>query len=82
MTDKPSFFPLVEECFNQFDNTNIILERKKVYNPKGRVQTEDEACELDYKIKEYLMDNNHNFATIAGDSDAIPKIAKKVMGLL
>lgn len=77
-----NFAPMVEECFNKFDNYNIVLERKKVYNPMGRVQSEEEAMDIDVLIRKYLWDNNHAYLSVEGTSSAIPTIADTVMGLL
>jgi hypothetical protein len=44
--------------FNLFDNLNVFLRRNKdahPYNPNGRTQTEQEAENLDFKIKEMLQ---------------------------
>ena len=51
MNNSETFFTMVDECFNRFDNYNVVLGRKKVYNPMGRVQTEDEARGIDMKIQ-------------------------------
>lgn len=77
-----TFSPLVEECFKKFDNVNIVLERKKVYNPKGRVQSEDEAKVLDTVITNYLLNNGHDFTRMEGTPDAINVLADIVMEML
>lgn len=41
--------------FDTFDNFNVVLERKKAYNPKGRSQTEDEARAVDDRINSLLQ---------------------------
>ena len=45
---------LVVEAYNTFNNVNYFLKRTKKYNPKGRLQTEDEAKELDIQINNML----------------------------
>ena len=50
-----SFHKLVLETFNKQNNLNIFLFREKDYNPMGRLQTEDEAKDLDNEIRT-LMD--------------------------
>ena len=42
------------EVFNQYHNFNYIIERSKLYNPSGRMQTENEAVGIDGQIKELL----------------------------
>ena len=45
---------LVIEAYHTFNNVNYFLNRTKKYNPKGRLQTEDEAKELDTQINSML----------------------------
>lgn len=44
------FHELVLETFNKQNNLNIFLDREKGYNPKGRLQTEEEAKEKDREV--------------------------------
>ena len=44
----------VIELHNTFNNLNYFLVRQKMYNPKGRMQTEEEARELDVLFKQHL----------------------------
>ena len=64
--------------FESFNNINILLKRKKVYNPNGRNQTEEEAREIDNKIKNLLIENNIDFIEIDGDKTAPQEIVKIV----
>jgi hypothetical protein len=41
------FDDLVLELFNQYENFNYVITRTKEYNPSGRMQTEEEAKEID-----------------------------------
>lgn len=43
-------------CHYGYKVEHIFLERTKVYNPAGRLQTEEEAKEYDVKIKD-MLDN-------------------------
>ncbi len=70
----PSYDSLLKEIHNSYDNINIMLTRKKKYNPVGRNQTEEEAKDLDYKIWEMLIKNNIPFHTVEGDNNAPYKI--------
>lgn len=56
--------------FNSFNNINILLKRKKKYNPNGRNQTEDEARQIDEKIRNLLIENNIDFIEVDGDKNA------------
>jgi len=60
--------------FNKFNNLNILLKRKKKYNPIGRNQTEEEAKQIDNNIKNFLQNNNIDFIEIEGDENAVNKI--------
>ncbi len=53
----PLLHTLALREFNKFDNINIFLQRSKVYNPAGRVQTEDEARLIDTQIENMLNAN-------------------------
>ena len=66
----PSWSSCVKEWFGLFDNINIFLLRNsKVhpYNPKGRMQTEKEAEQLDIQIMQMLTNNNIPFHIIEVD---------------
>ena len=45
---------LVLECHNGFDNINLFLERKVIYNENGRRHTLDESIAFDMKLKMLL----------------------------
>ena len=62
----------------EFNNMNIFIERVKPYSGVGRNQNEAEAKLLDAQIKEYLLQNNIPFFSVAGDSYA----PQKILGLL
>ncbi len=78
VTDSPLLLPIIydpdndmvfkhfiKHIFNKYDNYNFILERKKKYNPVGRLQTEHEARELDNVIKKMLDDENIPYTMIS-----------------
>jgi len=71
-----SFPKFVREVYDSYDNINIFLARVKEYNPIGRLQTEDEAKEIDTKIKDFLNLNNIQYNTIVADKDAPLNIIK------
>jgi hypothetical protein len=51
---REAFVNLVLAEHNDFDNLNFFIERRKAYNPNGRLQTPEEATELDAKIRGVL----------------------------
>lgn len=73
---------LALEEFNSMWNYNVLLIRKKEYNPNGRNQTEDEAKAIDMRIADFLLDNQIPFETANGDNTGKEKILPKVMRLL
>lgn len=65
---------LVLEKFNQFENLNIFLKRNKPYNPKGRIQNEEEAKEMDRKILALLNEMEIPFYELVFSRDNPDKI--------
>jgi hypothetical protein len=59
--ESKAFKDLVVEVHNSFDNWNIFLNRKKAYNPSGRLQTEKEAKAIDATILRMLKKNDIPF---------------------
>ena len=67
ITDSPIILPIIYDkshdvefrafilhMFSRYDNVNFVLERKKKYNPVGRLQTEDEAKSFDVEVRQLL----------------------------
>jgi hypothetical protein len=92
VTDSPLLFGLIygqknPEClnemilhsFNTFNNMNYFLLRMKPYNPKGRIQTEEKAKQLDNEIHVMLFENNIKFKIVNGNYEGINEIAKQVL---
>jgi hypothetical protein len=48
---------------------NYLLTRQVAYQEDGRYQTEDEALEVDARMKEFLLDMNLPFKTLEGKPD-------------
>lgn len=65
-----SFKSLVLETFNSYNNINFFIERGTgiKYEENGRIQTEEEAKEIDKKIVKYLVDNNIDFEPLKCDN--------------
>jgi len=62
-----TFDDLILEIFNSFNNKNYFLIRKKNYIRKGRLQTLEEAEELDGLTKELLDRNGIGYDTVTGE---------------
>lgn len=64
----------------KYKNTyNLFLNRFKPYNQNGRNQTEEEAKEIDRKIKAFLTDNNLEFKEINGTEEGYNAIVKDII---
>lgn len=74
-----SFYQLVMEEFNSYNNMNYYINRVKVYNEKGRNQTEEEARNLDDAIKFKLRENRIEYTEIPGNVKGINTIANTVL---
>lgn len=74
----PSMKTVIAEAYQNYDNLDIFLNRKKKYNPKGRNQTEKEAKNLDVKIKDLLYDNDIIPFIVDGDRKAPLKIIERM----
>lgn len=70
---------LVLEAYKSFDNINYFLTRIREYNPKGRVQTEDEAKEVDIKVKELLNNLNMIYESQKGSKEGMENIINEVL---
>lgn len=60
----PALRDVIKQAYNNYDNIDIFLVRKKAYNPSGRLQTEDEAKSFDVKIKTLLEEHKIPFLTM------------------
>jgi len=58
----------------KMQNINIFLNRVKEYNPKGRLQTKEEALKIDKRIKNFLTYFDIPYIEIDGDENAPNKI--------
>jgi hypothetical protein len=79
-TYPPSFFNLVIDMHNTFDNLNYYVVRKKDYNPIGRLQNEEEAIELDRKMKAVLdYYAKVEYTEIIGEKASVPIITEQIL---
>lgn len=76
-----AFHQLIMEQFNKFDNLNFLLERGSEYQEAGRVQTEEEAKEVDKVVKNVLDTNNILYTTLSIDG-AAKKISEIVLNII
>ena len=80
--ESKEFKNLVLEVHNRFNNYNIFLRRHKKYNPAGRMQTEDEAKEVDAKIEQLLNDNAISYITMDSGSESVQAITNQILCLI
>ncbi len=76
------FKNLVLDVYNRFNNLNIFLRRHKKFNPSGRLQTEDEAKEIDERIQQLLMANNISFNELDSGKETVQKIVDSIIAII
>jgi hypothetical protein len=91
ITDSPLLMQLVYSTDNELNNLiinehqnfntlDIFLVRKKPFNPNGRFQTEEQAIELDKRIKSLLKEfSNNDYLEIDGLEENEMVIAEIIM---
>ena len=55
------------EDFQSYDNMNFFINRVKPYNPKGRLQNEDESDRIKNKLLSFLQYYNIRYDTCNGN---------------
>jgi len=70
----PALRDLAYEKHCGFRNLNFFLLRSKKYDPRGRLQTEEEAMEKDVQIKSVLDQFDVPYIEIEGSRRSIPHI--------
>lgn len=76
------FNSVVANVFKSFNNLNYWLNRVKPYNPKGRLQTEEESDALVPKLKDILKENNITCYIYDGIEEDYNKIVNEVLTCL
>jgi hypothetical protein len=74
-----SFNQLVFETYSQYDCMSFLLKRVKEYNPNGRMQTEDQAKDIDVALIDLLINADANFHQVTGDQDGYDFIFEKII---
>ena len=69
-SENPFLRDLVLDQFNKFENRNYFIHRNTIYNPKGRLQTEDEAKEIDKVLINLLGKFDVDYKTVDKDNAA------------
>lgn len=76
-----SFTDLVKWQFNQYNNLNIFVERKKAFNPKGRFHTEEESKQKDVEIKKLMSDCNLSWESVEGNDDGLKLVFDHIVNI-
>jgi hypothetical protein len=80
--NSPAFNLFLMEVFNAFTNINYFVLRVKEYNPKGRMQNENEARDLDREIRNTLRRNNIGFTNVVGERGSVTTIVNSLIPLV
>lgn len=70
----------IKAWYNEFDNINVFVERsEEPYVQAGRLQTEEQAKEIDFAMKNILKKNNIAFVSVSPDIVKINEFIKQVL---
>jgi len=78
-TNNQNFANFVMDKFDDFNNKNFFIKRHKNYKQEGRLQTLDEAVELDTNIYNILVKYNVMFREVDGNRELAKEIAKEIL---
>jgi adenylate kinase family enzyme len=68
------------DCFNKFNNINIVLDRiNRKYETEGRIQSEDEAKDIDVVLKHLLKINNIKYKIYLAEENSIQNIIEFII---
>lgn len=74
------FNKFILETFDRYDNMNYFLTRRKIYNPIGRMQSEDEAKEIDNQVHDLLEAYRLPHYHIDYNAETVPTITNQILG--
>lgn len=74
-----TFIPMVKHAFGSMNNLNFYVNRQATYNPKGRIQTAEEARALDFKVAELLHLHNFDYIEVDGVPSTVPMLKDIVL---
>ena len=76
---REAFVNLVLAEHGDLDNLNFFIERRKAYNPNGRMQTMDEATVLDAKIRGVLDEHKIHYVSVPGVPENIQTVVWSIL---
>ena len=74
-----NFEKTVMDVFNSYNNVNILVVRDKPYNKTGRLENEQEACNLKSDIEKMLQDKNITYSSISGNIHGYQAVVKAIL---
>lgn len=76
--DKTEMYIL--NCFSKFNNINIVLDRiSRKYETEGRIQSEDEAKDIDIVLKHLLKINSIKYTNYPAEENSIKEIIEFIL---
>jgi AAA domain len=69
-----TFYQLVMESFDQFDNINFFLQRPEIFQDGGRMQNLEQSQEIDRRILEVLDKYYHPVTHLQANKHVVGKI--------
>lgn len=73
-----AFFELVRDLHSRFHNKNVLLLRSKNYEETGRMQTRDEAIEIDQEIMDLLDEFDVVYGRYQTTEIAVSQLADEI----
>ena len=68
------------DCFNKFNNINIVLDRiNRKYETEGRIQSEDEAKDIDVVLKHLLKINCIKYKIYPAEENSVQNIIEFII---
>ena len=74
-----SLTSLVMDVYHTYNNINFFINRVKLYNPKGRNQTEEESDNLSFAIKELYSQLGIYYEEINGDDEGYVRAVEVIL---
>jgi hypothetical protein len=76
------FHRFIWDAFDRFDNINFFLERRKSYDPQGRMQTEIQAQAIDERILGLLDGHRCEYTNIVALPENIGLLATTIISMI
>ena len=71
------------DCFSKFNNINIVLDRiSRKYETEGRIQSEDEAKDIDIVLKHLLKINSIEYNSYPSEEKSIQNIIDFIINFI